>query len=784
MAKRVIAYSFDAGELAELQARVKNPYTTESSIVGDLDLADIEALRKKGIAIDVMDDAGSGAGTSSGPPKHVSKPQDPAPTLPKLQAPQPTLWGRFKSIFSKPSDMQTADVPVPEITVGQPKSLESARRYPFLVTLKGPLVESWRRQLDALGVQFVEWREGRPPLLRSGYIARLSQDQVLGVQSLEFVEYVGLYDYADTPRLEANRGVAGAAGHSASSVIRCHTAEDREEIVRWLQQKGIAITAQGGTKIRADLDVASGLADELRDLIGVAEIEEYVEPQLYNDLSREIIGLSSPAVAVAGDALGLTGAGQIVAVADTGLDSTHPDFADRVSQLIARGRPGKANDPNGHGTHVCGSVLGSGQASDGRYRGTAPGAQCVFQALLDGAGRLSGLPADLGELFEEAYGHGARIHNNSWGADTASNYTFTSREVDEFVARRRDMLVVIAAGNEGTAAIRVKTPPGYVDWSSLSSPATAKNALTVGASRSNRSEGGFASRTHKEVWKKDFPDKPIGEQNVSGNAQEMAGFSSRGPCDDRRIKPDIVAPGTDIMSARSADAPDTSFWGLDPGGKYGYMGGTSMATPLVAGCAALVREYFVEHRRVERPSAALLKATLINGTVWLDGVSSTADHPLMPNYHQGFGRVSMPMTVPHGAGIRLAFEDNWRVPERHFRSTGQRARFMLRAAAPGQELRVCLAWTDLPGRGLQNGLGLAVQGPDGGRIFGNADRRPEDKLQSDFDRDNNVQVVRYRAAAAGDYIVTIFARNLLKPGQDYALVVTGELKSDSLTRVS
>ena len=777
MAKRVVAYSFDAEELRRIQARVKNAHTTELAVIGDLELTDIEALRAQGVAIDVVADAGTGGGPKDRPPQPGLPPPVKAQVPAKPTAAQSGWWGRIKSVFTK-AEVPKGGTSTPDIVVGLPKSVEPDKSYSYLVALKGPLVESWRQQLEALGVMLAEWREGRAPDLRSGYVARMSGDQVRGVQALDFVEYVGLYDYADTPRLARSKSVGAPA---TSTVIRCHNSENRVEVAAWLRKKGVAISSEGRLMIRADIDSTSALADELRDQLGVAEIEPYVEPRFFNDLSRVILGLDGAAAAV-GSVPGLTGAGQTVAVADTGLDDAHPDFAGRIAKLIARGRTGDASDPNGHGTHVCGSVLGAGQASAGRYRGTAPAATCVFQSLLDASGRLGGLPVDLGDLFEEAYGHGARIHSNSWGADTDSNYTFTSREVDEFVARRRDMLVVIAAGNEGTAAIRLKTAPGFVDWSSLNSPATAKNALTVGASRSDRHEGGFAARSYRDVWLRSFPDKPIGDETVSGNPLEIAGFSSRGPCDDRRIKPDLVAPGTDIVSARSKDAPDEHFWGVLPGGKYAYMGGTSMATPLVSGCAALLREYF-EKQRAASPSAALLKATLINGTVWLSGISAVADNALMPNYHQGFGRVNLPTTVPVSPQTRLAFEDNWQVPNRHFHSTGQRARFMLRVDAAGQELRICLAWTDLPGRGLQNALGLAVQGPDGQRIFGNADRRPDDKLQSDFDRDNNVQIVRYGAAAVGDYVVTIFARNLLHAGQDYALVVTGALLTDSLTRV-
>jgi serine protease AprX len=355
-------------------------------------------------------------------------------------------------------------------------------------------------------------------------------------------------------------------------------------------------------------------------------------------------------------------------------------------------------------------------------------------------------------------------------------YTVESTDVDAYVAGRRDMLVVIAAGNDGTAADGLHARPGFVDWLSIGSPASCKNALTVGAARSSRTEGGLSRRRYGEIWRDDYPDEPIAKALVSGDPQCVAAFSSRGPTDDRRIKPDVVAPGTDIVSARSADAPANSFWGLVPGNdRYGYMGGTSMATPLVAGCAVLVRQYFTDVREHARPSAALLKATLINGTRWLTGDDAVADWPKRPNYHQGFGAVSLADSLPNTEtpDLRLEFLDTWEQPNLQFQRTGDAFRFTV-TVEDGLPLRICLAYTDLPGRSLQNDVSLLVAGPGGARFVGNADV-PNALTRSDAD--NNVEVVRLEEPAAGRYTLQVFARNLLRPPQDFALVVTGRLSS-------
>ena len=234
-----------------------------------------------------------------------------------------------------------------------------------------------------------------------------------------------------------------------------------------------------------------------------------------------------------------------------------------------------------------------------------------------------------------------------------------------------------------------------------------------------------------------------------------------------RVKPDVVAPGTDIVSARSVLAPDRRFWAIhETNPKYTYMGGTSMATPLVAGCGVLVREYYQRLRGFE-PSAALLKATIVNGTTWLKGQGAVADREIIANYHQGFGRVDMASTLPGapGSDLQLAFSDSWKPEQKAlWLRTGSTARFLLKLEG-GHPLRVCLTWTDPPGPGLQNVLGLCMEHQTlARRWYGNQDiNRPVER----FDRDNNVQIVRLPDAPAGDYVISVVAQNLLRPGQDF-----------------
>jgi serine protease AprX len=193
-------------------------------------------------------------------------------------------------------------------------------------------------------------------------------------------------------------------------------------------------------------------------------VEEYVPPRLYNDRACVLLGVDGVSGLHTQSIVEETGLGQIVAVADTGIDRTHRDIPpQRIVGVAALGRKNDVTDPVGHGTHVAGSILGDGSASGGVIRGTAPETNLFFQSILDSNGGLGGLPLQLQDLFDQEYQNGARIHNNSRGARTQGTYTVNAIEVDDFVAQHREMLILIAAGNEGTAAQPKKAQKGFVD---------------------------------------------------------------------------------------------------------------------------------------------------------------------------------------------------------------------------------------------------------------------------------------------------------------------------------
>jgi serine protease AprX len=381
--------------------------------------------------------------------------------------------------------------------------------------------------------------------------------------------------------------------------------------------------------------------------------------------------------------------------------------------------------------------------------------------MLDSNGGLGGLPTDLHDLFMPPYrDDGARVHTNSWGASTNGGYDASATEVDDFVWNNRDCVICFAAGNDGVDS----QSRGVIDNGSVGSPGTAKNCITVGATENNRPDfpipiaGDDRNLTWGIGWPSSFSASPINSDKVADNPDGMAAFSSRGPAVNNRVRPDVVAPGTCILSTRSRLATGTG-WGLSPDPLFFYEGGTSMATPLVAGCAAVVRQYLIQ-QGVASPSAALIKAMLINGAKVIPGQYSPPEVGQPPDFSDGFGRVDLAATIgPYAAGETVTFKD-----ERTALDTGQEETTTQSINAQGKVLKVTLVWTDPSGEALQNDLDLVVQA-------GGQEQHGNFPLGSpNFDRANNVEEVIWRNVPPGNANIIVRGFRVTAP-QTYALVV-------------
>lgn len=680
----------------------------------------------------------------------------------------------LEGVHADPPDtkpVEQAEAPRIRLAVGEfdplvtlePAGLPSALRlstYPgdgtgyYLVQFRGPIATSDVDALTAAGAQVFDYIPDFTFIVKMDNAARAE------IERMEQIRWVGLYQpaYRLPADLRARSSIPEAAPVSESPlpdgkviapqdlwdnspievIVSIFRGEELAPIIAQIQGMGGVILDQSQTEWKSKLKVSiapSRLID-LAAISGVRWIEEAPKWELLNDKAADIMDVRD-----VWNTHGLYGNGQTIAVCDTGLDqgsaspaSLHDDFEDgsgnsRVVAIHDRVGDGASDVNSGHGTHVAGSVLGNGDLSGATpsthsypntaYVGMAPEACLVFQAVENNSNEsLSGIPSDLNTLFAQAASSGATLHTNSWGSSGVGMYTSDSEDVDEYVWNHKDFTILFAAGNSGIDS----NADGVVDFYSIDSPGTAKNAITVGATENDRPS---IADTWGSWWPTNYPANPIRDDSIANNPSGMAAFSSRGPTLDGRYKPDIVAPGTFIASVRSSVASGTGWGAIDA--NYMYMGGTSMATPLAAGAATIVRQYYTDRESIT-PSAALIKATLVNGATDINpgqyGTGAGREIPdTRPTNVAGWGRVNLENSIFPTAPRTMLYDD-----ETTGLSTFGYNAYTYTVLSSAQDFRVTLAWSDYPGSpvaagGLVNDLDLKITGPGGVTYYPNNARQ-------------------------------------------------------------
>ncbi len=510
------------------------------------------------------------------------------------------------------------------------------------------------------------------------------------------------------------------------------------------------------------------VARRLASMDAVSKVEPDLRKYLWNNNTRWYIQTR-----VEGDSLvwahGINGEGEIGGVMDTGLDyyscffrdttvitpgPTHRKVLDYM--VLSSYADDFASCSYSHGTHVSGTFLGNPDSASAifyNYKGMAYGAKIVFG---DAGGPSCGscgsvcYSSSIYDILTDFYTRGARVINFSWGS-SFNTYSSSARDVDAFMWDNPDALVSISSGNSSSS--------GASEDGTVGSPATAKNALTVGAT------GAFDEFT-----------KPH---------ERRAYYSSQGPTYDGRIKPEILTPGGDynyspsfIASARNRTDRTYSCSVVSSGFQ-----GTSMAAPAAAGAALLVRQYFREGWYPSGtkdtangfiPQGSLLKAMLIASAQPLEY------EPVPPNSEIGFGGINLSRALyfadmpPEYRHRLFVVDDSIGI------SAGDTAVYDVTVGCNTSMytdyVKIVLVWTDAPGTYLQNDLDLIVEGADGnvyhGNVFNDGVSVPN---PSGRDYLNPVEVVYVAPAKRGTWRVKVYGRalNNPKPGgvQPYSLVV-------------
>jgi hypothetical protein len=434
---------------------------------------------------------------------------------------------------------------------------------------------------------------------------------------------------------------------------------------------------------------------------------------------------------------------------------------------------------------VGGVNFGAFPHSDGsgfRYGfGVAPYVRLANSVIFDPTFRSP----NFATMLDANYVAGTRISSNSWGAAVGGAYTAESQTYDRLVrdavagtAGNQQMVILFAAGNDGPGA------------NTIGSPGTGKNMITVGAAENVHPFGGAdgCGTTDAEA----------------DSANDIVGFSSRGPTDDARFKPEIVAPGTHVTGMAFV-TPDSTGNGTAvatyravgvcagvgganwfPSGQTWYTAssGTSHSTPALAGGAALVYQQFINNPPYlanfrtpagsAPPSPALTKAYLVNSTRYMTGVSA---NDTLPSNSQGMGMMNLGRAFD---GTPRAIRDQ--VAADTFSGSGQVRGFTGTIPDNTKPFRVTVAWTDAPGtttgNAFVNNLDLIVRA-GGSTYFGNVFTGQASSTGGAADARNNVESVFIPAGVSGPYTVTVRATNVAGDGvpgtgtvtdQDFALV--------------
>jgi hypothetical protein len=677
--------------------------------------------------------------------------------------------------------LRTGTITTPPVTrtaaVAQPAQQALSVQAPaaglFLVQFEGALQSADRSQLQALGVDLLKY------VPDDAFIAKFNGVSPASVRALNFVRWVGPYapDYKIHPRLSAiaralsktNRTVAvdillspGAAPAETAGVRALLSSVQSESHLRQ------------GDILRGSLDLSRLPALAQSD--SVLWIEPAPRRKLLDEAASKIVGGDDGDVGTwtLTQQMGFTGAGVTVCVADTGLDTgdtntMHPDLFGRVTGFKYYGSLTDGSDGYGHGTHVAGIVAGNAATgetdpdSGALYGlGVASGASLFIERIFDdNANEVSPAPSDA-DLARDAVQAGAQIGANSWGNDVQGEYDLDAAEFDELVRDADDSkpgdqpyILEFSAGNAGPNS------------ETLDSPATGKNVIATGASEN-------APNTLAETYGL-YADGP----------DTMCDFSSRGPCEDGRIKPDLVAPGSWIASAASRVADESAVAWTVIDNLYVYMGGTSMSGPHAAGAAAVFVQYYKSLHTNAVPSPALVKAALVNSADELDEANG-GPGPI-PNDDEGWGRVDLANIIITNINVAPRYYQyldqtvlltNSQVYSQHVFVQGS-----------DQPLKITMAYTDLPGfpgaiPALVNDLDLELVAPDGtlyrGNQFGVGESVPNPPTP---DKLNNVEGIYLAQPAPGDYLVRVRASKIVADAisntpaidQDFALVTSGNL---------
>ncbi|UCG43769.1 MAG: S8 family serine peptidase, partial [candidate division WOR-3 bacterium] len=653
------------------------------------------------------------------------------------------------------ADTRTGESRVPEhLRASEDAAGERYRIVQFI----GPIRQDWLRALRRLGVEPFGY------LPHYAVLAKLGPEQLARVRKLPMVNWTGLFH----PGYKVQELLLHAYGRP-EIVIQVTPGESAEPVLSRVQELGGLVghvtESDFGTTVRATVDAVS--IAELARMPEVIWIQEWTEPRVANDDCQWVTqtgwrsSAPPPTDTIARHVWtrGVRGQRVIMSTTDTGLNHIHNQFRDTslsitppgiwpghrkiVAFKLMQGPGGTAHQGESprHGTHVNGTVAGNDSVfgDSSFYDGMAKDGRLYFVDLTTSSGGFV-IGTNLWALWDTVYaGRGLpdslrpiKQHSGSWRwYNSQGTYLVQDASTDAFCWVNKDFMNIMAAGNESSGR-------------RIGNPAIAKNVLTVGATGNGTSSNTIAS------------------------------FSSRGPTQDNRIKPTVMAPGVSLYSARMYPATNT----------YEALSGTSMATPATNGTVGLMRCYLqegfyptgtpVSANRIGYISSALLRSMAVASA------DPNIGSYVPPSFDMGWGRVDADSVLYlAGDSRKLMLKDDTSGV-----STGQykEAVFYVDSAMP---LRVALAWTDTAAAPnanptLVNDLNLEVTSPGGTYFRGNQYTSGQSTPNpTAWDTLNVEECVRVNSPSTGTWRIRVYGQQVATAArQPFAYTITGGLVLD------
>jgi len=624
----------------------------------------------------------------------------------------------------------------PDLPAGM--KYEDGESHYYIVQFSGPVYEQDKDWLKSVGVRI------HFHIPRYGFVCSVDDPADLNtIRSSQSISWVGLYQ----PAYKVSSLFEQVSDdHQVTLLLFMDTdiSEVLEEVKTITGSSDFTITDNGINKMIHGV-VNKSSVNELARIEGVYWVEPFLQPHQYNNNVQWIVQSGTNGVRSIWNH-GIHGEGEIVNTLDSGINTSHYmhrsgsspistwGYYPSHNAIVAYDSGAPANIVFGdggsyHGTHTAGTLTGDDSPLGSSNRDGVAYASKIY--FLDGGDNSSSsiyIFGDLNDCYIRPYNRyypptRAHISSNSWGSDAAGAYTTTCLGADQFMWGHKDFCLFFSNGNAGPTS------------GTVGAPAAAKNVVSVGGCRNG------SSYTLIYSW------------------------GSRGPCQDGRLKPTILAPAQIVYSSTSGTQ------------NYGGMSGTSMASPGAAGAACLARQYLREGwyptgTKTAADSFSFISASLIKA-ILVNSADPNVSSYTVPDNNIGWGRIDLDSTLYFSGEARKTLL----VDNTTGLLTGEQVDYHFNIPSGAQNLKISLVWTDYPGNPavltqIVNDLDLSAY--IGGTHYNGNQYSGGQSVANPSGRDslNVVECIRVNSPSSGDWRVSIYGRNVPYGPQPFSLVIT------------